>query len=220
MQSPGLAFVTAGLAFITYSTGHKHQASPHPCLCPSKVSISGQWWIFNEPFLQQTLDVRADVVKYSCLFRPRDFALNLCFVAFLIALCAFYSLSVRKEKKNMGEARLLLAGSWASLVLWLGWVPVSLVLHDRHASVVSCAGIVGTASALLLVVYVPKVRMVARLKYDIAKKQAFRNGYSIDTDFLYERPYSLPGTLTSTYSSIRTYPKSVAATNFDSSLSY
>ena len=193
----------------------------HLPLCPcTQVSISGQWWAFNEPFLHETLDVRADVVKYSCHFLPRDFALNLCFVAFLILLCALYSLSVRREKKNMGEARLLLAGSWACLVLWLGWVPVSVLVHQRYASVLSCAGIVGTASALLLVVYVPKVRMVARLKYDIAKKQAFRNGYSIDTDFLYERPYSLPGTLTSTYSSIRTYPKSVAATNFDSSLSY
>ncbi|KAK7102954.1 hypothetical protein V1264_021104 [Littorina saxatilis] len=185
-----------------------------------QISISVQWWIFNSPFLEETVDLSNDVIKVSCHFRPRDFALNLCFVVFLVVLSSLYSLTVRREKKNMGEARLLLAGSWAVLVLWAGWIPVFLSLEDRYSSVAACGGVLGTACALLFVVYVPKVRMVARLKYDLSKKTGLRNGYSVDTDFLYERPYSLPGTLTSTYSSIRTYPKSVAATNFDSSFSY
>ncbi|XP_076448223.1 metabotropic glutamate receptor 2-like [Babylonia areolata] len=184
-----------------------------------QVSVSVQWWIFRGPFLEETPDPTTGLPKVSCLFLPNHLALNLVFVLFLLLLCALYSLSVRKEKKNMGEARLLLAGSWVVAVLWVIWLPALLLLPERYASLVTSAGVLGTASALLVVVFVPKVRMVAGLKYDLAKKQAVRNGYSVDTDFLYERPYSLPGTLTSTYSSIRTYPKSVTA-NFDSSLSY
>nr|KAG5711482.1 hypothetical protein BaRGS_025909 [Batillaria attramentaria] len=181
--------------------------------------VSVLWWIFKTPFLVSDLDPLDGLMKHSCRFDRSDFVLCQTFVLFLIVLCAFYSVAVRHEKKNMGEAKLLLACCWTLLVLWLGWVPTLLLLDDRYASVISCGGVLATASVVLLVVFVPKVRMVSRLKYDLARKHAFRNGYSIDTDFLYERPYSLPGTLTSTYSSIRTYPKSLTA-NFDSSLSY
>ncbi|KAL8580042.1 hypothetical protein ACOMHN_065926 [Nucella lapillus] len=198
-----------------------------------QISISAQWWIFKGPFLQEKEEEEEDIYqespppphhahhlpKVSCRSSPTHLVLNLSFVFFLLLLCSIYSLNVRREKKNMGEARLLLVGSWVLVVLWMVWIPALLLVHPRHISLVTSSGILASASALLGVVFVPKVRMVAGLKYDLSKKHAVRNGYSVDTDFLYERPYSLPGTLTSTYSSIRTYPKSVTA-NFDSSLSY
>jgi hypothetical protein len=180
--------------------------------------------------MDETVEPHTGLVKTACKFSASDFSLHMIFVVFLLAICAIYSLATRREKKNMGEARLLLAASWTLVLLWVGWIPSLLFLPQRFTDVVACAGVLGTATALLFVVYVPKLRMVARLRYDVQGSLAmgrgtkgalgFRNGYSLDTDFLYERPCSLPGTLTSTYSSIRPYPKSMAATTFDSSLSY
>ncbi|XP_025107695.1 metabotropic glutamate receptor 3-like [Pomacea canaliculata] len=184
-----------------------------------QVSISLQWWWFHQPFLLQADGPREGRKRFACDFDRRSFILCLAFVIFLVLLCSVYSVTVRKEKKNAGEARLLLLCCWLTAAVWLTWVSMVMALEARWAPLLCSVGVLATASAVLLIVFVPKVRLVARLKYDLHKKHAGRSGYSVDTDFLYERPYSLPGTLTSTYSSIRTYPKSVTA-NFDSSLSY
>ncbi|CAG5121872.1 unnamed protein product [Candidula unifasciata] len=183
-----------------------------------QISIGVQWWLNNKPAMYLITD-SSGVTKYLCNFNPREFVSYHAYVMVLILICCSYAISVRNEKKNLGEAKLLLACSCTCVVIWGTWLPCLVLLDRRWADVIICAGILSCATAVLLIIFIPKIHMVSRLKYDVSQKTNVRNGHSIDTDFLYERPYSLPGTLTSTFSSAKmNYPKT--ASSFDADVNY
>lgn len=183
-----------------------------------QIAISVQWWVHNGPYMHSKLD-SFGIPGYACNFIRRDFAAGNAYVLLLIIICCIYAVGVRKEKKNMGEAKLLLACSWACFAMWVTWLPCFFTLDEKWSDVIICASILSCATAMLLIIFVPKIRMVSRLRYDLSQKVNVRNGHSVDTDFLYERPYSLPGTLTSTFSSAKmSYPKTFS--NFDADVNY
>lgn len=183
-----------------------------------QISIGVQWWLYNTPATHLKID-RFGVEKHACNFDRRDFVIYHVYNMFLIVVCALYAIRVRNEKKNMGESKLLLACCWACLLVWIAW-PLCLFYVDRKWSeIIVCSAILASATMILLIVFIPKMRMVSRLKYELAQKVNVRNGCSVDTDFLYERPHSLPGTLSSTFSSGKmNYPKTL--TNFESDANY
>ncbi|CAL1526630.1 unnamed protein product, partial [Lymnaea stagnalis] len=178
-----------------------------------QVASSVQWWIYHTPSVRATTH-QSGIVKFACNFNKSEFSLYLMYVMFLMLLCAVYGIGVRNEKKNTGEAKLLMTTSWVCSAVWVAWLLCLFQMDRKWSDAIICAGIVTSATVVLLVVFLPKLRMVSRLKYDLSQKTHPRNGCSVDTDFLYERPHSLPGTLTSTFSSGKmNYPKSL--TNFD-----
>ncbi|XP_035826081.1 metabotropic glutamate receptor 3 [Aplysia californica] len=183
-----------------------------------QVAIGVQWWTYNTPTYRTELDIVAGTLKYACNFDREDFAMYFSYDMFLLLICSLYSIAVRNEKKNLGEAKLLLAFCWLSMFIWAAWLLCLFFLDRKYADAIICAGLLAEATSGILIVFIPKVRQVARLRYDLSQKGPFRNGYSVDTDFLYERPYSLPGTLTSTYSAKVNYPKTFS--NFDSEMNY
>lgn len=183
-----------------------------------QIAIGVQWWLNNDPAMYSIND-SSGIQKYICIFNRQNFVAYHAYVILLILICCIYAISVRNEKKNMGEARLLLACCCTCVIIWATWLPCLILLDRKWSDVIICAGILSSATAVLLIIFVPKIRMVSRLKYDLSQKTNVRNGHSLDTDFLYERPYSLPGTLTSTFSSAKmNYPKT--ASSFDADVNY
>ncbi|KAK0052672.1 metabotropic glutamate receptor 3 [Biomphalaria pfeifferi] len=181
-----------------------------------QVSSGVHWWLYYSPFVQSSHSMVGGLM-YACNMGKIDLSIYLAYVMFLLVACCLYSVGVRSEKRNMGEAKLLLSCSWLCLAVWLSWLLCLFLFDAKWSQVIVCASILGCASSVMLIVFIPKIRLVSRLKYDLSQKSAERNGYSIDTDFLYERPQSLPGTLTSTFSSGKaSFPKTV--TSFDSDL--
>ncbi|KAK3103160.1 hypothetical protein FSP39_016900 [Pinctada imbricata] len=160
-----------------------------------------------------------DIILYACFYDRKELVLNMIYVMCLIVICAFYSISVRKETKNMGEAKLILMCSWICIFVWVAWITVLFVQPRDYVEPALCIGVLTTATLVVLIVFVPKLHRIARLKYDV-KKSGMENGaYRIDSDFMFERPYTLPPTTRNSFKySEKTNPRSLSS--FDTSLSY
>ncbi|XP_045164140.2 LOW QUALITY PROTEIN: uncharacterized protein LOC123528469 [Mercenaria mercenaria] len=192
-----------------------------------QVAIGVQWWVLRTPVVYSELileagemDALQETTYYACDFVRKDFVSYHSYVIFLLVLCCFYSLSVRKETKNMKEARLLLICSWFCLALWIGIIVTIMVLDRKYLEAICAIGILGNALSMVVFIYLPKLTAISRLKYEVSEQNVHKeNGYKLDTDFQFERPYSLPGTLHSSITDkALTYPRSLAT--FDTSLSY
>ena len=192
-----------------------------------QIAIGVQWWVLGGSMLVQTIVPEKmaaeiqNVTYYACAFERKDFIAYHSYVMLLLVICCFYSISVRKETKNMKEARLLLVCSWFCLALWIALVITFLILKREYLDAIAAIGLVANALSMMVIIYLPKLTVIARLKYEISDKGGKRmeNGYKVDTDFQFERPYSLPGTMHSTFTDKNaTLTRSLAA--FDSSLSY
>ena len=192
-----------------------------------QIAMGVEWWVLKGSMLIQmtikeiTTDGIQDVTYYACDFHRKDFITYHCYVLLLLVMCCLYSITVRKETKNMKEARLLLVCSWFCLALWIALIVTFLVLKRDYLEAIAAIGILANALSMMVIIYLPKLTAIARLKYEVSEKKGRRNenGYKIDTDFQFERPYSLPGTMHSTFTDkTTTLPRSLAA--FDNSLSY
>ncbi|XP_041347350.1 metabotropic glutamate receptor-like [Gigantopelta aegis] len=183
-----------------------------------QIAVGVQYWVQNKPMLL-TRSIGLDAM-FACSFEKKEFVVYLVYIMILIVTCSLYGIGVRNERKNMGEAKLLLTCSWLCVVVWVAWLIVVFVLSSQYTDASICIAILACATLMLVGIFIPKIHLVSRLKYDVSKHASGNasNGYKVDPDFFFERPYSLPGTMTSTYSSVKTFPKSI--TNFDSSMSY
>ncbi|ESO83669.1 hypothetical protein LOTGIDRAFT_169148 [Lottia gigantea] len=189
-----------------------------------QVGIAIQWWVLKTPLvLTKTMD---NVVFYACHYGQLEYILHQVYIMVLILLCATYAITVRHETKNMGEARLLLWCCWLCVPVWIAWIIVFLIQDPEYSDPTVCVAIVSCATLMMTVIFIPKIHMVAKIKYSISKgATSFQNGYKLDSEFFYEKPYSLPGTLTTNYSTMKTgysttktHPRSIS--NFDATLSY
>lgn len=192
-----------------------------------QVAIGVQWWVLKTPVVYTEAmfeagenDALLETTYYACDFVRKDFVFYHSYVIFLLVLCCLYSLGVRKETKNMNEARLLLICSWFCLALWIGIVVTLMILDRKYLEAICAIGILANALSMVVIIYLPKLTAISRLKYDVSEQKAHKeNGYKLDPDFQFERPYSLPGTLHSSITDkALTYPRSLAT--FDTSLSY
>lgn len=192
-----------------------------------QIAIGVQWWVLRAPVLltevltEQYNGGLTQTTYYACDFNRNDFVAYHAYVIFLIVLCCLYSLGIRSETKDSKDisARVLTVCSWFCLVLWIAIV-VTLLVLDRHLLEAVCAiGLLAVALSVLVIVFLPTISAISRLKYDVSDKKRQENGYKLDPDFQFERPYSLPGTLHSAITDKNmTYPRSLAT--FDTSLSY
>ncbi|KAL4227013.1 hypothetical protein ACF0H5_014989 [Mactra antiquata] len=191
-----------------------------------QIAIGVQWWVLRSPVVfTETLRMEIDgtlqnVTFYACDFVREDFISYHSYVIFLVVLCCLYGLSVRRETKNMKEARLLLICSWVCLIFWIAVIVTLIILDRKYLEAICSIGILANALTMMVVIYLPKLTAISRLKYEVSENNMRKeNGYKLDTDFQYERPYSLPGTLRSSITDkALTYPRSLAT--FDTSLSY
>lgn len=183
-----------------------------------QIAISVQYVSIKGSFLERHIIESEET--YSCKFEREEFVVYLVYDMFLIIVCSLYALTVRKEKKNMGEAIFILICSWINIALWIAWVAVMMIISREFVELTICVGILACATVITATVFVPKLHKISKLKYDVKKSGVQNGGYKIDTDFMFERPHTLPGGFKNSYnmSPTRTNPKSISA--FDSGLSY
>ncbi|KAH3819850.1 metabotropic glutamate receptor 3-like [Dreissena polymorpha] len=194
-----------------------------------QIAIGVQWWVLRSPVLitvNVTELVDGQVRKntyYACDFTRRDFISYHSYVIFLIVLCCLYSFSIKSSLRNTKEvsSKVLVVCAWFCLALWIAIIVTFFVLTRDFLEAICAIGLLANAMSILLIIFLPTVTLISRLKYDVAKSPGDRNsnGYKLDTDFQFERPYSLPSTLHSAITDKSlTMPRSLAT--FDTSLSY
>lgn len=183
-----------------------------------QIAISVQYVALKGPFMETRL--MDDEQMYACKFDKEVFVMYLIYDMLLIVICSLYALTVRKEKKNMGEAIFILISSWINIVLWTAWIAVTFIISHDYVELTICTGMLACATVVVLTVFVPKLHKISKLKYDVKKNGVQNGGYKIDTEFMFERPHTLPGGFRSSYnmSPQKTNPKSIST--FDSSMSY
>ena len=183
-----------------------------------QIAIGVQHVALRGPFLE-TRELSNETM-YACKFNRDDFLIYLIYVMLLVIICALYSFIVRKEKKNMGEAIFILISSWINIVVWIVWVVVMVTITRDYVEPTICLGLIVCATVIILTIFVPKLHKIAKLKYDVKKSGVQNGGYKIDTEFMFDRPHTLPGGFRHSYnfSPQKTNPKSIST--FDSSLSY
>ncbi|XP_060078999.1 uncharacterized protein LOC132558444 [Ylistrum balloti] len=185
-----------------------------------QIALGVQWLVYENNFVITRGDT---VMQYACIFDKFDFVKYLSYVMFIIILCAVYSLTVRNEKKNLGEARLILIASWITIFVWIAWLVVIYVEPRDYVEPTICIGMIACATVILMVVFVPKLYRITNLKYDI-KDSGMENGGlgKVDAEFIFERPFTLPASSTSEATSFKysdkTNPKSIST--FDTTMSY
>ncbi|XP_062600513.1 uncharacterized protein LOC134262138 [Saccostrea cucullata] len=185
-----------------------------------QIAVGVHFWYIEENklgFLRTRLD-EENQPEYACVFDRTEFVKYLVFVMFLIVLCAIYSIFVRKETKNMGEAKFIMVYSWLCIPIWVAWVVTLIVLPRNWAEVIVCIGILTCATLMTLIVFLPKLHRISRLKYDVEHSGTQNGGYKLDSDFMFERPYTLPTSSNSFKYSEKANPKFISS--FDTSLSY
>lgn len=188
-----------------------------------QVSIGTQWLVYENAYV--LVRTNENVVQYACVFDKVDFVKYLSYAMFIIVLSAMYAVIVRNEKKNLGEARLILAACWITIALWIAWLVVIYIEPRDYIEPTICVGMIACATLILMVVFVPKLYRITNLKYDIRDAGMENGGLGkIDAEFIFERPFTLPAasTLEATFKysdkTYQTYPKSIST--FDSSMSY
>lgn len=193
-----------------------------------QIAIGVQWWVLRTPVVLtevMTQQIRGEVLQttyYACDFKRGDFIAYHTYVLFLLVLCCLYSIGIRRDAKDSKDvsARVLTVCSWFCLLLWIAIIVTLLVLDRGLLEAVCAIGLLSNALSVLVIVFLPTVSHISRLKYDVSNQSKRQeNGYKLDPDFQFERPYSLPGTLHSAVTDkTLTYPRSLAT--FDTSLSY
>ncbi|XP_033745806.1 uncharacterized protein LOC117331296 [Pecten maximus] len=185
-----------------------------------QVALGAQWLVYEDDFV---ITRNNTTVQYACIFDKFKFVKYLSYVMFIITLCAVYSLTVRNEKKNLGEARLILVASWVTIFVWIAFLVVIYLEPRDYVEPTICIGMIACATIILMVVFVPKLYRITNLKYDI-KDSGMENGGlgKVDAEFIFERPFTLPASSTSEATSFKysdkTNPKSIST--FDTTMSY
>lgn len=186
-----------------------------------QISMGIHFWYIEDQqlgFMRTRLN-DVNQLEYACVFDRIEFVQYLVFVMFLILLCAIYSIFVRNETKNMGEAKFIMVYSWLCIPIWVAWVVCLIVLPRFWAEVIVCVGILTCATLMTLIVFLPKLHRISRLKYDVKRSGMENGGYKVDTDFMFERPYTLPtSSRSSNKYSVKSNPRFISS--FDTSLSY
>ncbi|XP_069101405.1 uncharacterized protein [Argopecten irradians] len=185
-----------------------------------QVALGLQWLLYEDEYVITRNDV---FPQYACIFDKFKFVTYLSYVMFVILLCAMYSLTVRNEKKNLGEARLIFVASWVIIFVWIGWLIVIYMEPRDYIEPTICIGMIACATVILMVVFVPKLYRITNLKYDIRDSGMENGGLGkVDAEFIFERPFTLPASAASEATSIKysdkTNPKSIST--FDTTMSY
>jgi len=194
-----------------------------------QVAIGVQWWVLRTPVLLTVTGFELSdnqweaATYYACDFKRQDFIAYHSYVIVLLVMCCLYSLSIKSSLKNNKEvtSRVLTICSWICLVLWVAIIATFLLLERDFLEAICAVGLLANALVVLVIIFLPTITAVSRLRYDVASSsgRTHENGYKLDSDFRFERPGSLPGTLRSSLTEkTLTYPRSLAT--FDTSLSY
>lgn len=181
-----------------------------------QIAISVQYVVLKGPFLETKQSSSGRV--YACQFDRDEFLVYLIYVMLIILICALYAFTVRKEKKNMGEAIFILISSWINIGIWIAWIVVLKTTSRDYVEPTICLGLIVCATAIVLTIFLPKLHKIVKLKYDVKKSGVQNGGYKIDTEFMFDRPHTLPGGFRSSYNFSPSKTKNIST--FDSTFSY
>ncbi|GAB1600313.1 metabotropic glutamate receptor-like [Argonauta hians] len=182
-----------------------------------QVAVGLQRWLLMKSALAKKVTYYG-VSIYSCLFDKFEFIYYICYPMFLQLLILLYAISLYKEKRNLREAKYILLASLLSIVVWLSWQLVYFLQPTIFMQPAVAIGILIFTTVNLSLIFIPKIHMMATLRYDVNKTSQDHYSTKADSDFFFERPFSLPGTLKTSVSE-KTYARSYDAfenSNFSS----
>ncbi|CAI9719744.1 metabotropic glutamate receptor-like [Octopus vulgaris] len=174
-----------------------------------QVAVGLQRWLLKKSALAKMVTYYG-VSIYSCLFDKYDFIYYICYPMFLQILILLYAISLYKEKRNLREAKYILLACVFSIVVWLAWQLVYFLQPSKFMQPAVAIGILIFTTVNLSLIFIPKIHMMATLRYDVNKTSQDHYSTKADSDFFFERPFSLPGTLKTSVSE-KTYARSYDA---------
>lgn len=181
-----------------------------------QVAVGAQRWLLKGSVFVRVVTYYG-VTMYGCVFDKLEFVYYLGYPMFLQIICLLYSIGMYKEKRNLREAKYVLIASTLCIFVWVSWLLVYFLRPDDLTQPAIAVGILVNACMNLAVIFIPKIHMMATLKYDVNKTSQDHYSTKADSDFFFERPFSLPGTLKTSVSD-KTYSRSYTAfQNFDHS---
>lgn len=125
-----------------------------------QLAIDIQWLVQSPPDV-----ILAQDGKKQCKTKPWQMLLSLLYVMFLIVGVTVLAVKIRGYKENYKEAKYIGGAIGAGIILWIAWILVSVLTHSRYFYVSMGYGIVGNATIMFFVMFLPKGRQLASMDH-------------------------------------------------------
>ena len=130
-------------------------------------TLSVQWWLYHPPLVTIT-KANQDILK-MCTYTKLDYAQILVYPLVVLLISAIYSITVRQMKQNCHEIKFLLIACWLCIVSSFTWYLVLVVGSEKVREPTICVGALVSATLMLVAIFLPKVHLLATMKYNLNK---------------------------------------------------
>ncbi|XP_054152461.1 metabotropic glutamate receptor-like protein R [Oppia nitens] len=129
----------------------------------TQLAIDSQWLLnHTSTTVIDYVDAFGTVV-YKCDHNISSLLFSLVYDMFLIVLVSCLSLRVKGHRENHGEGMFIAITVVTSIVLWCVWIGGSLTSASHYRDAFLALGIVGQATLVFLVMFLPKGRQLAAM---------------------------------------------------------
>jgi hypothetical protein len=117
-----------------------------------QLALSVQFWAINSTFLGSQ--------QCSSIYEGHIFLFLLSYDAFLLLLLVCTIPFVARSKRNYHEGVFFTVASVLCLVVFIGWTAAYVLLPRHWQDAAITAGLIGTASAILVTVFIPRTYLM------------------------------------------------------------
>lgn len=114
----------------------------------AQIAMASYYWIAHSNIKNS---------KFKCMFESKSTLGYLSYSMLLSIIWLIASPFCIRSRRNNREGLLLHFGSIAVCLIWLVWFLLYFLLHPRWNEFTVCFGLVATATAILVVIFLPKV---------------------------------------------------------------
>ncbi|CAG2172873.1 unnamed protein product, partial [Oppiella nova] len=129
----------------------------------TQIAIDGQWLLHHTSTTVIDYVDAFGAVIYKCDHNISSLLLSLVYDIFLIGLVSCLSLRAKGHRENHGEAMFIAITIITSIVLWCVWIGGSLTSSSHYRDAFLALGVVGNATLVFLIMFLPKGRQLAAM---------------------------------------------------------
>jgi hypothetical protein len=129
----------------------------------TQFAIDGQWLLHHTSNTVIDYVDAFGAVVYKCDHNISSLLLSLVYDIFLIAMVSCLSLRAKGHRENHGEAMFIAITIITSIILWCVWIAGSLTSSSNYRDAFIAFGVVGNATLVFLIMFLPKGRQLAAM---------------------------------------------------------
>ncbi|XP_063864761.1 uncharacterized protein LOC135102954 isoform X1 [Scylla paramamosain] len=127
-----------------------------------QAGLGVQQWVMTPPQTFLTKTPPEGGVLYSCSGERVYFLIAQAYIMFLLMLQLFVSPFTVRSRRNYHEGLLFFIATLLITGVWVSWATLFMILPPMWGEACVCLGLAGTATCVLVAVFVPKTYLMVR----------------------------------------------------------